>query len=130
VLEHHPQPLHLLGDVATALKPGGTLHIEVPNRHSVWAGIFGRCYSAYYLPRHLFHFDRVSLAYALRRAGFREAKVKLGHHPFIGGSLGHLSGLEISNTSLVGVVCYPPQVSLDMLCGRSTTLLAIAYRHD
>lgn len=130
VLEHHPQPLRLLADLAAALRPGGTLHIEVPNRRSVWARIFGRCYSAYYLPRHLFHFDRASLADTLRRTGFREAKVKLGHHPFIGGSLGHLSGLGISNTSLIGVACYPPQVGFDILCGRSTTLLATARRHD
>lgn len=130
VLEHHPQPLRLLADLAAALRPGGTLHIEVPNRRSIWARLFGRYYSAYYLPRHLFHFDRASLVEALRRAGIHDAKVKLGHHPFIGGSLGHLSGLGISNTSLVGVACYPPQVALDMLCGRSTTLLAIARRHD
>lgn len=130
VLEHHPQPLRLLADLAGALRPGGTLHIEVPNRRSIWARIFGHCYSAYYLPRHLFHFDRASLTSTLQRAGLYEAKVKLGHHPFIGGSLGHLSGLGISNTSLLGIACYPPQVGLDMLCRRSTTLLAIARRHD
>jgi SAM-dependent methyltransferase len=126
VLEHHPQPLRLLGDLAAALKPDGTLHIEVPNRRSVWAGIFGRCYFGYYLPRHLYHFARASLGGVLRRAGFRQAAVRLAHHPMIGSSLRYLTGLGISNTGLVGLACYPIQVGLDMLCGRSTTLLAAA----
>lgn len=130
VLEHHPQPLHLLGDLAAALKPGGTLHIEVPNRRSVWARIFGHCYFGYYVPRHLFHFDRASLADSLHRAGFHTASVRHAHHPMIGSSLRYLTGLGLSNTGLIGLACYPPQVGLDMLCGRSTTLLAIAGDHD
>ena len=129
VLEHHPQPLRLLAELAAALKPGGTLHIEVPNRRSLWARIFGRCYFGYYVPRHLFHFDRASLADSLHRAGFRTASVRHAHHPMIGSSLRYLTGLGFSNTGLMGLACYPPQVSLDMLCGRSTTLLAIA-KHD
>lgn len=130
VLEHHPQPLRLLGNLAAALKPGGKLHIEVPNRRSLWAGIFGRYYVGYYLPRHLFHFDRASLSGALKRAGFRESDVRLAQHPMIGGSLGYLVGSALRNTGLVGLACYPLQVGLDKLCGRSTTLLAIAGGHD
>jgi SAM-dependent methyltransferase len=129
VLEHHSQPLRLLGDLAAALKPNGRLHIEVPNRHSLWAGIFGRYYVGYYLPRHLFHFDRASLAGALKRAGFSEADVRLAQHPMIGGSLGYLIGSASRNTGLMGLACYPLQVGLDKLCGRSTTLLAIAGGH-
>jgi len=130
VLEHHPQPLRLLADLTGALRPGGTLHIEVPNRRSTWARIFGRCYFGYYVPRHLFHFDRASLADLLHRAGFHDATVRLAHHPMIGSSLRYLTGVGFSNTGLIGLACYPPQVGLDMLCGRSTTLLAIARRHD
>jgi SAM-dependent methyltransferase len=130
VLEHHPQPLRLLSDLGAALRSGGRLFIEVPNRRSIWAWIFGRYYSGYYLPRHLFHFDRISLAGALRRAGFRETTVRLAHHPMIGGSLGYLTGVRFSNTNLTGLASYPFQIGLDALCGRSTTLLATATSHD
>lgn len=130
VLEHHPQPLRLLGALAAALKPDGTLHIEVPNRRSVWARVFGRHYFGYYLPRHLFHFDRTSLADTLQRAGFHKTTVTLAHHPMIGSSLRYLTGFGLSNTGPVGLACYLPQIGLDMLCGRSTTLLAIASGHD
>lgn len=130
VLEHHPQPLRLLGDLAAALKPGGKLHIEVPNRRSLWAGIFGRYYVGYYLPRHLFHFDRASLSGALEHAGFREVDVRLAQHPMIGGSLGYFIGSASRNTGLVGLACYPLQVGLDKLCGRSTTLFAVVGGHD
>lgn len=129
VLEHHPQPLRLLGRLAAALLPGGRLFVEVPNRRSVWARIFGRYYSGYYLPRHLFHFDRASLDGTLRKAGFREVDVSLSHTPLIGHSLGYLMRAEISNTGLPGLATYPVQVGVDVLCGRSTTLRAIAAGH-
>lgn len=130
VLEHHSQPLRLLSDLAATLSPGGRLFIEVPNRRSLWAQLFGRYYSGYYLPRHLFHFDRASLAGVLERAGFRDPVVRLAHHPMIGGSLRYMTGMGSGNTSLVGLAGYPFQIGLDMLCGRSTTLLATATRHD
>lgn len=130
VLEHHPQPLRLLADLAGALQPQGRLYIEVPNRRSVWASIFGRYYAGYYLPRHLFHFDRASLDTALRRAGFAETNVRLAHHPMIGGSLRYLTGFGTGNTSLIGLAGYPSQIALDAIFGRSTTLLATAVGHD
>jgi len=129
VLEHHPQPLRLLGDLAATLVPGGRLFIEVPNRRSVWAWVFGRYYFGYYVPRHLFHFDRLSLGGALRDAGFREVDVSLAHTPLIGHSLGYLMRANISNTGLLGLATYPLQVGADVLSGRSTTLRAIAGGH-
>jgi len=130
VLEHHSQPLRLLSELAATLNPGGRLFIEVPNRRSLWARFFGRYYSGYYLPRHLFHFDQASLANILQRAGFRDPSVHLAHHPMIGGSLRYMTGMGSGNTSLIGLAGYPFQIGLDMLCGRSTTLLAAATRHD
>lgn len=130
VLEHHSQPLRLLSDLTATLNSDGRLFIEVPNRHSLWAQLFGRYYSGYYLPRHLFHFDRASLAAVLQRAGFRDPAVRLAHHPMIGGSLRYMTGMGSGNTSLIGLAGYPFQIGLDMLGGRSTTLLATATRHD
>ncbi|WIG56545.1 MAG: hypothetical protein OJF61_002333 [Rhodanobacteraceae bacterium] len=130
VLEHHSRPLRLLSDLAASLNPGGRLFIEVPNRHSIWARLFGRYYSGYYLPRHLFHFDRVSLVGVLERAGFRHPAVRFAHHPMMGGSLRYMTGMGSGNTSLVGLAGYPFQIGLDVLCRGSTTLLATATRHD
>jgi SAM-dependent methyltransferase len=127
VLEHHPQPLRLLSELGATLRPGGRLFIEVPNRQSVWARMFGCYYFGYYVPRHLFHFDRASLAGALRRAGFRDVTVRRAHHPLIGGSLGYLTGFRIRNTSMVGLASFPFQIGLDAICKRSTTLLAVGY---
>jgi 2-polyprenyl-3-methyl-5-hydroxy-6-metoxy-1,4-benzoquinol methylase len=129
VLEHHPQPLRLLSDLARALRPGGKLFVEVPNRRSAWARIFGSHYFAYYLPRHLFHFDRASLADVLRRATFVEVSVRLAHHPIVGGSLRYLTGIGSGNTSVIGLAMYPMQVTLDTIVRCSTALRASASRH-
>lgn len=129
VLEHHPQPLRLLGNFLAALRPGGRIFIEVPNRRSIWAHAFGRYYSGYYLPRHLFHFDRSSLASAVQNVGFKNVEVRLAHTPLIGHSMSYLTGLDIGNTGLPGLATYPLQVAVDMLCGTSTTLRAIATAH-
>lgn len=129
VLEHHPQPLRLLANFRAALRPNGRLYIEVPNRRSVWARVFGRHYSGYYLPRHLIHFEHASLRSAILSAGFRSVDIHLGHTPLIGHSIGYLTGLNIGNTGLLGLVTYPAQVCLDVFCRTSTTLRATAIAH-
>ena len=129
VLEHHPQPLRLLGELAATLRPNGRLFIEVPNRRSVWARVFGSTYSGYYLPRHLLHFDAPSLRTTIERSGMTCATLALAHTPLIGRSLGYLSGRDIGNTGLLGLASYPLQVTTDLIAGKSTTLRAIATPH-
>jgi 2-polyprenyl-3-methyl-5-hydroxy-6-metoxy-1,4-benzoquinol methylase len=129
VLEHHPQPLRMLGELATTLRPHGRLFIEVPNRRSVWARVFGAAYSGYYLPRHLLHFDAPSLRAAIERSGMICTSLALAHTPLIGRSLGYLSGRDIGNTGLLGLASYPLQVATDAVAGKSTTLRAIATAH-
>lgn len=126
VLEHHPEPLQLLGTFAATLQPHGRLFVEVPNRRSVWARVFRENYFGYYLPRHLFHYDAASLERALRKAGFNRVTVGGAHTPLIGRSLGYLLGKNIGNTGLFGLATYPGQVAIDVMCGTSTTLRAIA----
>ncbi|HSN39652.1 MAG TPA: class I SAM-dependent methyltransferase [Burkholderiales bacterium] len=125
VLEHHPRPMRLLGELATALVSGGRLFIEVPNRRSVWARIFRHAYSGYYLPRHLLHFDEASLLGTLERAGLDAVRVDRAHTPLIGRSLGYLTGWNIGNTGPLGLASYPLQVGLDALFYRSSTLRAV-----
>jgi len=129
VLEHHPAPLLLLTELGRVLQPGGRLFIEVPNRRSVWARVFGAHYFGYYVPRHLLHFDRSSLDATLRRAGFRDRDVRLAHTPLLGRSLGYLTGRNIDNTGIFGLATYPLQIVADVLAHKSTTLRAIAGGH-
>lgn len=128
VLEHHPEPLRLIAELRESLKPGGVLHIEVPNRRSMWSKVFGRYYSAYYVPRHLLHFDGASLHRALIDGGFRVIGFRKGHTPLIGRSVGYALSMNIDNLGLFGLGTYPIQVALDMLFGRSTTLRIAAKR--
>jgi SAM-dependent methyltransferase len=128
VLEHHPEPRRLLVELIAALRPNGRLFVEVPNRRSIWATIFGRRYSGYYLPRHLIHFDAASLATLMGHAGCASVHVANAHTPLIGRSLGYLSGRDIGNTGLLGLATYPMQVTLDAVCGRSSTLRATGHR--
>ena len=128
VLEHHPQPLRLLGELAAILRPGGQLFIELPNRCSIWARIFRRAYFGYYLPRHLLHFDEAGLFEGIERAGLRCLEVTRAHTPLLGRSLGYLTGRDIGNTGLIGLASYPLQVTADTLARSCTTLRATAVR--
>ncbi len=128
VLEHHPDPLRLLQRLADLLHRDGMLCIEVPNRRSIWASVFGKFFFGYYLPRHLVHFDRSSIEDTFARAGFRNVHVAFGHTPLIGGSFGGLIGRKISNTGLPGMAGYLLQVAVDLVAGRSTTLRVTARR--
>ncbi len=128
VLEHHPTPVQMLQQLRGRLRPGGRLVLEVPNRHSVWASWLGRYWFAWYVPRHLIHFSRESLAFAAQAAGLRQERLGLRHTPVIGGSLGYRLGRPIGNLGLLGLVSYPIQWLVDVVAGTSTTLEAVLVR--
>jgi SAM-dependent methyltransferase len=128
VLEHHPEPTRLLEELSKALTPAGVLHVEVPNRRSVWAHIFGKYFFAYYVPRHLLHFDEKSLSRTIQAGGLSVLDVQQGHTPLIGKSLGYALSRDIDNLGVVGLLSYLPQVLLDLVFGRSTTLRVAARK--
>jgi len=66
VLEHVEDPVGFLRSVRDLLVPGGIVHIAVPNV-GCWEAQFAgwNCY----VPYHLIHFDRETLARAAREAG-------------------------------------------------------------
>ena len=68
-LEHINGPSAALRRAAELLKPGGLVAITVPNFGSWQRRIFGSCWFALDLPRHLQHFDRSSLESVAARAG-------------------------------------------------------------
>lgn len=126
VLEHHPAPVKLLDQLKSRVVPHGIVAIEVPNRRSLWARTFGANYFAYYVPRHLFHFDRVSLTRVLATAGFAQLCIKPGHTPVIGRSFGYRWRRDVDNLGPAGLASFPLQVIVDTIAGESTTLHAMA----
>ena len=71
VLEHIYDPLATLAKVNRFLKPGGLLVLQVPNYRSAAARWAGSRWSAWDVPRHLYHFSSRSLKTLLEKSNFR-----------------------------------------------------------
>jgi SAM-dependent methyltransferase len=68
-LEHVSDPLGLLGRLRGAVREGGHISVLVPNRRSVLAVMFRRCWYHLDLPRHLFHFRPADIRALASQAG-------------------------------------------------------------
>ena len=71
VIEHAADPVALLRDAATVLRPGGTVLLSTPNGRSLTAGLLGRRWVHWHSPYHLQLFSRQSLIAAAQAAGLR-----------------------------------------------------------
>jgi SAM-dependent methyltransferase len=71
VLEHLDDPVPVLQQLATMLRPGGAIVVCVPNERSWQRRAFRRSWFHLDPPRHLIHFDDATLAHTLQRAGLR-----------------------------------------------------------
>jgi SAM-dependent methyltransferase len=69
VLEHVPFPTADLRRALELLRPGGRIIFTVPNVESLEAGLFGRYWVGWDLPRHLYLFPRATLRALLRDLG-------------------------------------------------------------
>lgn len=70
-LEHMPDIAATLAQLAGLLGPRGILLVAVPDNGSIQARLFGRHWLHLDVPRHLYHFDAVSLSSCLGGAGLR-----------------------------------------------------------
>lgn len=70
-LEHLFNPLDTLLRARKILTNDGVLVIAVPNTGSFECKIFGRMWTPWDLPRHLYHFDKTTLSLLLQQAGYR-----------------------------------------------------------
>ncbi|MBB2991284.1 SAM-dependent methyltransferase [Mycolicibacterium iranicum] len=63
VFEHVRSPRRFMEELSRVLKPGGELHLAVPNAASFWRRVFGRHWvSGWFAPFHLAHYTAASLA--------------------------------------------------------------------
>jgi len=76
VLEHVYNLDRHLTQIKNILRNEGRLIIAIPNADSYDAKKYGEFWAAYDVPRHLYHFNRVSLARLMEKYGFEIVKVK------------------------------------------------------
>ena len=70
VLEHLPDLEREIDRMVSRLEPEGKLILALPNFRSWDAKHYGEYWAAYDLPRHLWHFSRISIAELFGRRGF------------------------------------------------------------
>ncbi|MFC5724494.1 class I SAM-dependent methyltransferase [Streptomyces gamaensis] len=82
-LEHTPNPHAQLRAARAALRPGGLLHIEVPDPESAFAGLLGRWWLPWLQPQHLHLMPMSNLRRALEESGFTVVTAERGaaHKP-------------------------------------------------
>ena len=69
-LEHTPDPLAELREVAKIIEPGGLLMIEVPDPDSIGRRLMGRFWPSWLAPQHLHLIPARNMETYLRNAGF------------------------------------------------------------
>lgn len=71
VLEHLHEPALYLKEIYRIMKKGGAVIIQVPNIKSLAFKLLRKNWCALDVPRHLFHFDKRTLAELIKRQGFK-----------------------------------------------------------
>lgn len=102
VVEHLPDPQHVLRTVRGLVKPGGKLLLETQNVASRWARWLGRRWHHYKHDEHLYHFSPATIVRLLGDCGFRPVQigaayagkyVSFGFLAERAGRLGRIAGL-------------------------------------
>ncbi|MEK6617291.1 MAG: class I SAM-dependent methyltransferase [Nitrospirota bacterium] len=96
-LEHMYDVPAVLREIRRILDDRGLLVITLPNAGSWEATLFGRWWFPWELPRHLYHFEKMTLARMLAQTGFRVVRMWTGV-----GSLFFMASLERSWTQRFG----------------------------
>lgn len=75
VMEHVPNVEHQIKELKRLLKPDGTIIIAVPNYKSYDAEYYKEFWAAYDVPRHLWHFSKVSIQKLVERENMKLVKI-------------------------------------------------------
>ncbi len=129
VLEHVIDPVQFLENLRNHLDDNGILLIEVPNLKSGSARTFGKYYHGYYVPYHIFHYTRESLAFILEKTGFK-CTMEKSEIPLMSNNLANMMGISSINNYLrmAGMFLYPLQLLIENIFNSSTVLLAYACK--
>ena len=76
VLEHVPNLTEYIANLKRIVKPNGTIIIAVPNYKSYDASYYNRFWAAYDVPRHLWHFSKISIKRLFSDVDMELKKVK------------------------------------------------------
>jgi SAM-dependent methyltransferase len=102
-LEHVPDPLAQLAEIRRILRPGGTLHVEVPT-----AGLLARLFRGRWAflqpPTHFFHFRESALRSLLEQAGYAELRLT---RPWLPGELSFSLLLALGLDGVIPLVVLP-----------------------
>lgn len=126
VLEHTHDPVGTVREWLAALADGGALYLEVPNLDSTTARILGPRWPLWYVPKHLHHFTRASLARVIRDAG-GTADIAACEMPMMGNTIALLAGRPRDDPAfrLAGIFAHPVQLVLERWTGQGTCLAAV-----
>jgi SAM-dependent methyltransferase len=135
VLEHVYDPVEMLSRVRDVLRPGGSVHIAVPNPVGLSSSLFHRHWLGLE-PRHLILFPPRLLRSVLTRAGFKV--VAIGHQPSPA-DVRRSAGYALQWLGLPSRVCqavaspmadqvYAVPASLAALLGRGDRIHVVARR--
>lgn len=91
VIEHLPDPVHILTQLRRRMAQNGVLEGQTPASASLEQRVFGRRWSGYHAPRHTVVFSMAGLRQALLRAGFVGVEVRGAFNP---------AGLAVSLASM------------------------------
>lgn len=79
-IEHVPDPVLELDRMRKILKPGGVLFLVTPDIDGIWARILGKYWYHYKPKEHLLYFSAKTIKTSLKKAGFKDIKVKKTYH--------------------------------------------------
>lgn len=83
VLEHLSDPATTLKEINRILKNDGKVIISIPNVDSFEAKHFKKYWTAWDLPRHLYHFSPVTIKSILNKTGFEVLDIEYDNNPNI-----------------------------------------------
>ena len=80
VIEHVSSPIEYLKEIFVSLNKGGVLYLKTPNFDDILHELLPESYDSFnYRTAHLFYFDKSSLDFALKEAGFEDFEITYVH---------------------------------------------------